>query len=386
MKFTLALTHNCNLACAYCYAGAKLRKEMPAEIALRIVDFAFRISPPGRAANLNYFGGEPMLCFPLIQQLTAHIRQRERETGKQFTLGITTNGTLLKRGALEYLRSEDIDLCVSLDGPAAIHNRYRVYRDGRGSFDDVVAGLREALKVLPSVQVNSVYGPATLGHLVETVALLDGLGATMIHLNPDISAVWTRQAQDELDANLMGVAEYYIRSFERGRELAINVIDSKIMLFIKGGHGAEDLCGMGETEWAFAPSGNIYPCERFIGDDTDASLRLGNIQTGIDPTRRCQLIQQRGNVNQACADCGLRPYCMNWCGCTNYHMTGRANVAAPALCAIERASIRAARHVFETLSQQENPLFLEHLARAFHAAPSGEKLSAGQAMAIPARS
>lgn len=386
MKFTLALTHNCNLACKYCYAGTKLSKDMPVETALRIVDFAFRITPPGHTPSLNYFGGEPLLRFDLIQAITAHVRQREGETGKRFSLSATTNGTLLKPRVLEYLRSEDIGLCISLDGPPAVHNRSRVFRGGRGSYDAVSTGLRDALEVLPEVQVNAVYGPETLACLEETVSLLDGLGASMIHLNPDISAVWPREALQQFDTRMMDVANYYIRCYERGRELSINVIDGKIALFVKGGYGAEDLCGMGETEWAFAPSGNIYPCERFIGDDSDATMRLGNIVTGIDPTRRCQLIKHRGNANSACVDCGLRPYCMNWCGCTNYHMTGRTNVAAPALCAMEQASIHAARHAFESLSQTENPLFLEHCVRAFHADPARQNQSAGLAMASPARS
>jgi len=52
---------------------------------------------------------------------------------------------------------------------------------------------------------------------------------------------------------------------------------------------------------------------------------------------------------------------MNWCGCTNFHMTGFSDLAGPALCAGERAAIIAARRAFVALS--ENTLFIDHLMR-----------------------
>ena len=125
-----------------------------------------------------------------------------------------------------------------------------------------------------------------------------------------------------------------------------------------------DKCGMGETEWGFAPSGNIYPCERFIGNDNDLSFCLGNIHTGLDLNRRCSLIHQRGNRNEECKTCSLQKYCMNWCGCTNYHMTGYIYLASQMMCANEKAAIAAAYHALRSL--KDNDVFLNHFINYFH--------------------
>jgi len=161
------------------------------------------------------------------------------------------------------------------------------------------------------------------------------------------------------------VARLYVDAYRRGQEVAINLIDGKIILFLKGGYTEADTCGMGKWQWAFAPSGNIYPCERFIGEDDDPRFQLGNLETGMDERRRIWITRLAGNRNLACLECELRPYCMNWCGCTNYYTTGRVDVAGPVLCASERAAIHAARGVLSTLSQEENALFMTHILHYF---------------------
>lgn len=366
MKVTLNLTHRCNLSCRYCYSGRAFKKDMPFTTAQKIVDFAMRLTPPGQRVEFCFFGGEPLLCIDLMKNITSYIREQEREAGKLVRLRITTNGTFLTQPILDFLKEENVDLCISLDGPAHVHDLNRRYQDGRGSFAEVVRNLRKAMKQLASVQVNAVYGPETLDYLPESVSFLTELGVFVIHLNPNICASWPKDIYPRLRESYRQIAHHYIQSYQHGQEIAVNFIDSKIILFLKGGYTSGDMCGMGETQWAFAPSGNIYPCERFVGEDKDSSLCLGNIHTGLDLARRCSLLQHKGNHNEQCKTCGLQRYCMNWCGCTNYYLTGHIGLAGPMLCASEKAAIQAAKHVLITLSELENELFINHFMQYLH--------------------
>lgn len=56
--------------------------------------------------------------FEVIQDLVAYIRQREKETGKIFTLTLTTNAILLDDEKIAWLNDNDILLVLSLDGRA----------------------------------------------------------------------------------------------------------------------------------------------------------------------------------------------------------------------------------------------------------------------------
>ncbi len=358
MKVVLSLTHRCNLSCAYCYSGRAFNKDMSFITAQKIVDFVMNITPAQRAIELSFFGGEPLLCLALMKDIVSYIREQERDR-KPTRLSITTNGVLLTHSILDFLKEENIDLCMSIDGPAHVHNLNRCYKDGRGSFEEVEKNLKRAIERLDYVQVNAVYGPETIDYLSESVAFLGELGVPILHLNPNICASWTEDAYPNLRESYMQIADYYIQSYRYGREIAINLIDSKIIVLLKGGYGADDRCGMGETEWGFAPSGNIYPCERFIGEDANSCLCLGNIHTGLDLSKRCALLEHRGNRNEECKTCDLQRYCMNWCGCTNHYMTGHTDLAGPMLCESERAAIQAARYVLVALKDDE--LFLGHL-------------------------
>ena len=370
MKVTLSLTHNCNLSCSYCYSGRAFKKDMSFITAQKTVDFAMDITPPGQKVEFCFFGGEPLLCFDLMKEIISYIHEREREARKPVRFSITTNGTLLTQPILDFFKEENVDLCISIDGPAHVHNLNRCYKDGHGSFAEVVRNLHNAIEQLDYVQVNAVYGPDTIDFLPESVSFFIQLGVPVIHLNPNICAFWAKDTYPKLRETYMQIANHYIQSYQRGQEIAVNLIDSKIILFLKGGYAVEDMCGMGETEWGFAPSGNIYPCERFIGEDDNSSFCLGNVHTGLALARRCSLLKQRGNRNKKCKTCDSQRYCMNWCGCTNYYITGHTDLAGPMLCESEGAAIQAAKYVLTTLPELDNELFIDHLRRYLHGGTS----------------
>ena len=342
MRVALSLTHDCNLSCKYCYAGKKKKKDVSLATAKEAVDFALKVAPPKRGMKFSFFGGEPLLRFDLIKKITKYIREKEKENEVTISLSVTSNGTLLTESIFDFFKRENVELCVSIDGPAHIHDLNRVYGDGRGSFRDVVEKLRRAVRELGNVQVNAVYGPVTLDFLPS----------------------WKDETMSKLGETYLKIADQYIESYRNGREVAINLIDSKIIVFLKGGYDASDRCGMAETEWGFAPSGNIYPCERFIGEDDNSAFCFGNVHDGIDVERRCHLLEKRGNHNEECVNCVLQKYCMNWCGCTNYFMTGQTDISGPFMCESEKAAIQAAQKVLVTL--KDNELFLDHFLKYLH--------------------
>lgn len=211
------------------------------------------------------------------------------------------------------------------------------------------------------VEVNSVVGPDSLAEVPQALDFFLVLGVPVIHFNPDIMANWPAETDNHFGDIYQQVAEQYIACFRRGTEIALNLIDSKAVLFVKGGYTQDDKCSMGDGEWGIAPSGNIYPCERFIGQDDDPAFCLGNIKTGLNLERRCALRNKRGNNRLECSTCFYSRFCMSWCGCTNWFMSGASDMPASVLCAMEKAAIKAARYAFETLVKDDNDLFADHL-------------------------
>jgi uncharacterized protein len=108
---------------------------------------AERIAEHARAHSLEsvqviFHGGEPLLAgvgpiADALRKVRGAVDARVRVHGT-----IQTNGTLLTGEVLDVLGSLDIRVGVSLDGQMTAHDRRRRYRNGRGSHDDVVRGLK----------------------------------------------------------------------------------------------------------------------------------------------------------------------------------------------------------------------------------------------------
>lgn len=358
MKVVLGLTHDCNLDCSYCYGGSKSKDYMSFDLAKRIVDYAFGVVSDEHRIEFSFFGGEPLLCFDIIKGVVEYINAKKSVSDKDITLSVTSNGTLITDAILDFFYEESMSLCISIDGPKHIHDLNRKLSYGQGSFDLIIDNLLKAKKRLSNLQVNAVYTQKTIDYLPDTIAFFKSLGITSIHINPNITETWDPRVFPKIPQIFMKIAEEYIQCYRNGYELAINCLDSKIILFLKGGYQAVDKCGMGESELAFSPSGNIYPCERFIGEDNDLILCIGNIEKGINTGKQCEIVKNRGNRNPECKSCKLQKYCMNWCGCTNYLMTNKTDIVDPLICEIEKATIYSARHVLTSL--QNNELFLSH--------------------------
>lgn len=154
------------------------------------------------------------------------------------------------------------------------------------------------------------------------------------------------------------IGRLYVDAYRRQAPVRINIFDGKIKVRLKEGYAACDKCGFGLNEVAVAASGNLYPCERIVGDDTNEELRIGNVFDGFDETRRNRIVACRGNIVEECRDCPLRERCMNWCGCINYATTGAVNQVAGIVCHHEQMAIQAADEAAATLYAERNQAFL----------------------------
>lgn len=139
-RVDLAITTQCNLACAYCHANANSSsKRMDKNVALTAVNFAIenaaRSKLPYAQVGFNG-GGEPTANFALMHDVVDYARLRAAELGTRVTFGMATNAAF-RQEICNYVGSNFSHLSVSLDGPKEIHDRHRPTLRGAGSFDAV---------------------------------------------------------------------------------------------------------------------------------------------------------------------------------------------------------------------------------------------------------
>jgi len=126
------LTHRCNHGCQYCHSSIvgmdRTDTDMSVETAERAVDLTFQTTSPG--VTIEFQGGEPLANWEVLQHVVEYARQKNALIGKALSFSLVSNLSLLDDDKLDYLVDRKVQLCTSLDGPADLHDRVRVFKGG----------------------------------------------------------------------------------------------------------------------------------------------------------------------------------------------------------------------------------------------------------------
>jgi uncharacterized protein len=179
----------CNLDCKYCFYLEK-EKLYPGEKQWRMNDEVLReyirqyiTSQPGPEINFAWQGGEPtLLGVDFFRKAVA--LQTGFADGKAIFNAIQTNGTLLDDAWCEFLAANQFLVGLSVDGPAELHDRYRVDKRQQPTFDSVMRGL-ELLKK-HGVQFNTltVVNRANSERPLEVYRFLKSIGSEFLQFIP----------------------------------------------------------------------------------------------------------------------------------------------------------------------------------------------------------
>ncbi|MBO6283784.1 MAG: 4Fe-4S cluster-binding domain-containing protein, partial [Pseudobutyrivibrio sp.] len=107
----LHITHDCNLACKYCFAEegeyhTGKRELMSYEVGKQALDFLVANSGSRRNLEVDFFGGEPLMNWQVVKDLVVYGRSLEKEHDKNFRFTLTTNGVLLNNEVKEFVNKE----------------------------------------------------------------------------------------------------------------------------------------------------------------------------------------------------------------------------------------------------------------------------------------
>ena len=357
MRLTLFVDHACNLRCTYCYNGEKFTKAMPVDLAKAAVDMVVNSDRPLK--QVGFFGGEPLMRFDLMKEVTAHVRATTTHYERPVTMVVTTNATLFDNDKLDWMKANTFHVGVSLDGCPEAHDACRVLTNGKGSYAQVAAGIKGVIDHDLPIKSISVIDPVAVDYMPQSLDHMLGLGLRHMSFNLNYEGDWNEANRTRFEAAIEGLADSYVEAYRRGIAFRLNLLDSKIITHVKMGFSCADMCDFGCEELAVAPSGNLYPCDRLIGEDDRDDVIIGTVKDGVDPVRRDALIADKNKVLGECTDCDLAHRCMHWCGCVNYAMTGSVGGVSGLLCWFEQAVIEAADRAAETLYAEKNPGFIK---------------------------
>ena len=325
----LHVAHDCNLACKYCFAGKGeydgQREIMSYGVGKQALDYLIANSPGRRNLEVDFFGGEPLLNWDVCKRLVAYGREQEKLHNKNFRFTLTTNGLLINDDVIDFSNREMGNVVLSLDGRKVTHDRLRVGRNGKGSYDLILDKFK---RFADSRGQKDYYMRGTFTHhnpdFLEDIKTMLNLGFTELSMEPVVTAKGDPSGLTEEDLPILmqqyeDLAKLQLERYKEGRPFTFY----HYMIDLTGGpciYKRISGCGSGTEYMAVTPWGDLYPCHQFVGEE---KFKLGNIWDGVTNT---EIQQEFASCNvyarPDCHDCWARLYCSGGCAANAYHATG----------------------------------------------------------------
>jgi uncharacterized protein len=369
----LNVTNQCNLSCQYCYEFGEDKvatpegkpKFMAWETAKSSVDYLFAESQGRKSVHITFFGGETLMNFPLLKQVVAYARTRAQELKVNIDFSLTTNATLLSPTIIEYLAENAIGVTVSMDGPKEMQDKFRVFSNGRGSYDIIKPKVQNLLakhRTRPiAARVTMTSGAMDVKkiyqHLKHELGFYE-VGFAPVTTSPDRLYAINEPGMDSVLEQFSALADEYLEFALRGEHHGFSNVSDTLSELHQGVNKSLP-CGAGLGMVGVGPSGDIAPCHRFVDSDQHV---LGNVTTGIDKEKQSEFLT-RGNIDTKydCHECWARPLCAGGChheAFVRYGDTGHANLH---YCDWIRGWTDKCLQVYGAIAAQ-NPSFLDHFS------------------------
>jgi radical SAM peptide maturase (CXXX-repeat target family)/CXXX repeat peptide maturase len=369
-EISFTVTEKCNLNCSYCYLPKKNSdNEMTFEVAKRALDYFLNNSDFFSAPQvlLNFIGGEPLLNISLMDEITDYFKietyKRNHRWFGNYKLSFTTNGTEIHNPqAIKYIEKNRMCLypAISLDGVEEKHNNARKYKNGRGSYNDVLKNSIKLLELLPYTTVKATFGAGDLKFFKESVLHFLDIGFPIhnIHANVAYEDIFSEGDDLEFEKQLKDLADHLIENNICTSQNCGNIFSKSIGLPYTVEHLTKNWCNAGYGI-IVGTDGTFYPCIRFqemAFKDPQRARKMGNIDEGInfDILRPFRVLTLKNCSPKRCLECSIASGCQMCTGHAVSESKGATIFSRPTyICKMHKARVNANEYFWKKIEEKE---------------------------------
>jgi uncharacterized protein len=345
------ICHDCNLRCRYCFAdeGAyhSAREFMSEDTAKAAIDFLLKNSGNRKVLEVDFFGGEPLMCLQTIKNVVYYAKAEAAKLGKRFLFTTTTNALLLDDDAIKFFNEEMENVVLSLDGRKEVHDAIRKTVNGKGSFDLVINHIKKFVKSRgnKSYYVRGTFTSKNLDFAKDVIFMAEN-GFDSISVEPVVTEIDDLAIKPEhlpaIKQEYKNLCDQYLEKYKSGQ--GFNFFHFNVDL--EGGPCLSkrvSACGAGNEYFSVVPNGDIYPCHQFAGDP---KFLMGNVFEGkINDEIRNKFATSCLFTRKKCDGCFAKFICSGGCSANNYHFTGDIETPYEITCEMMKKRIECAMHV-----------------------------------------
>lgn len=293
ITLTLAVTHNCNARCSYCYEQGIIPSSMNEDIINDVVNF---ISTLGNGIRINWFVVEPLLNTKAIDEISNRLHEKNID----FTSYLITNGSLIDDGMvkkmIEVWNVKDVQ--ISIDGQEETYLRVKNYKKSDDMlYYKILGNIIKLAKagIFVHIRINISHD-----NIKEVLGLQKELENVFSQYNNIIiypafvSGTGDPFSEDEM---IELVSEMMMNT----RDVSKLTADSKLFSLPR----LHSCAVHSKNSFTVDSDGFIYKCEHHVGDKEES---IGNVC-------RFDLINRNvlNSIPDHCKDCVFLPKCMGGC-------------------------------------------------------------------------
>ncbi len=327
---------DCNMACEYCfyllrptdpYRGVKGRKRMDERTLEALI--SQQLSASGEEAIFSWQGGEPLLMGLDFFRRAVELQMKYGRSGQRVGNAVQTNGVLIDEKWARFFHEYNFLVGLSLDGPREVHDRYRRFPSGEGSFDLVMRAvdvLREhevEFNILAVVTDFSAERPEEVYEFFVANDLRYLQFIPCVERDPKTGRIAPYSVKPDQYARFL--CRLFDLWFNEGQpEVSIRFFDNVLLAYM----GMKpEMCEMQEQCGSYLVveyNGDVYPCDFFV----ERRWLLGNIHRQplgeIAKSKRARkfFAIKRGPYPE-CEKCEWKFLCHN--GCPRYRHVWRGD-------------------------------------------------------------
>jgi len=299
------ITHKCNLHCPYCYvsAGKPLKNELSVN---EWKDAFLKISEVAPNSEITFSGGEPLTKEGILD-----ILQFTKELG--FTNILFTNGVLIDKNNIKYIKKSVSLIQISLDGlSSATHDKLR----GEGTFDKIIKNINLIKSYSIDLDLAININPYNINEIsTKLVDFIKDLAYSKLGIRLNYHL--------DKEGYAVNLTEDFFTIYKENREKIKKLIKTLINEGLYIPNEKTKLkqlrnCGIG-LSFGIDSNGDIYPCDKLYkpyGNIKKDDLRkISKEFTKLNEMTEIKFMDE-------CQECDLKYICNGGCRINNIIATG----------------------------------------------------------------
>ena len=335
-QLMLEVTSACNFRCKYCTYSEYYDRTRPHGsemmsfyVAKKAIDYYFENFKiilkrnPQRKPIVNFYGGEPLLNFDLIEKCVAYIEKYYKDYLHENFYYITTNGFLLTEKIQDFLYKNKFNVLISIDGYKENHDRNRLTISGKKTFDTVFHNYKTMITKYPDAKLSAA---ACMDYKTDiesimnfsndqdidfvTVSMVEANNSSYYNQFSELDRLTSIEKYDKLRNMMFDLVHDSSKSKNKFLIKYISRIFKDIVFRRKIGNGRNKICPysasciMGEKIYVDT-FGNFFLCEKM-----GCKFDFGNVEQGLDFEKIVQMFKKyRDEACNKCKDCNITKLC-----------------------------------------------------------------------------